>query len=422
MIKIEELEEEVSVYDITVDGNHNFYANDILVHNCTEIMEVSTPDETAVCNLASVALPKFVEIPSGKVKSKDKELRTFDHDGLYDIAYQITVNLNQVIDINWYPTEKAKKSNFRHRPIGIGVQGLADTFAMLGLPFESDEAQKLNKEIFETIYFASMTASMDLAKISGSYETFEGSPVSKGIFQFDMWEMEEGELSGRWDWIKLKKAVIKNGVRNSLLLAPMPTASTAQILGNNECFEPYTTNIYKRNVLAGEYIIVNKHLISDLIDLGLWDDKLRIDLIKSNGSIQSIDRIPQNVKDIYRTVWEMKSSTLLKMSRDRGLFICQSQSMNLFMRDANTAKLSKALMYGWKLGLKTGMYYLRSNSSVSAKQSLGAEVQQRVIEEVKQEVPETKLVAPIVSSIAEEEALKGVTCSLDDPDCEACGS
>jgi len=220
----------------------------------------------------------------------------------------------------------------------------------------------------------------------------------------------------------LKKAVIKNGVRNSLLLAPMPTASTAQILGNNECFEPYTTNIYKRNVLAGEYIIVNKHLISDLIDLGLWDDKLRIDLIKSNGSIQSIDRIPQNVKDIYRTVWEMKSSTLLKMSRDRGLFICQSQSMNLFIRDANTAKLSKALMYGWKLGLKTGMYYLRSNSSVSAKQSLGAEVQQRVIEEVKQEVPETKLVAPIVSSIAEEEALKGVTCSLDDPDCEACGS
>lgn len=390
---------------------------------CTEIMEVSTPDETAVCNLASIALPKFVTIPSGKVKSKNKALRTFDHQALYDISYQATVNLNKVIDINWYPTEKTKKSNMRHRPIGLGVQGLADTFAMLGYAFESEEAIKLNKEIFETIYFAAMTASKDLAKKEGAYETFEGSPASQGIFQYDMWEITEDDLSGRWNWEALKKAVVKHGVRNSLLMAPMPTASTAQILGNNECFEPYTTNIYKRNVLAGEYVIINKHLIEDLINLGLWDDEMRIALIKSKGSIQDIDRIPSDIKDIYKTVWEMKSSTLLKMVRDRGLFICQSQSMNLFMRDANTAKLSKALMYGWKLGLKTGMYYLRTNSNIDAKQSLGADVQNKEekVETVTPKVEETTTVS--VNLSAEEEALKGVTCSIDNPDdCQMCGS
>jgi ribonucleoside-diphosphate reductase alpha chain len=396
---------------------------------CTEIMEVSTPDETAVCNLASIALPKFVDIPSGKVKSKDKTLRTFNHDELYKTAYQVTVNLNQVIDINWYPTEKTNKSNMRHRPIGLGVQGLADMFAMLGLPFESEEAQRLNKEVFETIYFASMTASKDLAKKNGSYETFEGSPVSKGIFQYDMWGLTEEDLSGRWDWKKLKTAVKKHGVRNSLLLAPMPTASTAQILGNNECFEPYTANIYKRNVLSGEYVIINKHLIEDLISLDLWDDEMRIELIKNNGSIQFIDRIPYKIKSVYKTVWEMKSSTLMKMARDRGYFICQSQSMNLFMRDANVGKLSKALMYAWKLGLKTGMYYLRSNSQTAARQSLGVDMSKN--ESPKLEKVETVSVEPeyVVEDVAtvkkdaisEEEALKGVTCSLDNPDaCEMC--
>lgn len=398
---------------------------------CTEILEVSTPNESAVCNLASIALPKFINIPNGKVKSRVKTMRTFDHDKLYKTAYQVTVNLNRVIDINWYPTDKTKVSNFRHRPIGLGVQGLADTFAMLGLPFESEEAQKLNKEIFETIYFASMTASKDLAKKDGPYETYEGSPASKGIFQFDMWETTEDDISGRWDWDKLKKDVKKHGIRNSLLLAPMPTASTAQILGNNECFEPYTANIYKRNVLSGEYVIVNKHLIEDLIDLGIWDDDLRIELIKANGSIQTIDRIPQVIKDVYKTVWEMKASTLLKMSRDRGLFICQSQSMNIFMRDANPAKLSKALMYGWKLGLKTGMYYLRTNSNIAAKQSLGVSTNanDKVITDIKPETVEPVKKVIIESEtngkeiISEEEALKGVTCSLDNPDdCEVCGS
>ena len=394
---------------------------------CTEIMEVSTPEESAVCNLASVALPKFINIPSGKVKSKDKTLRTFNHDELYKTAYQMTVNLNQVIDINWYPTEKTKKSNMRHRPIGLGVQGLADTFAILGLPFESEEAQKLNKEIFETIYFASMTASKDLAKKNGAYETFEGSPVSQGIFQYDMWDITEDDLSGRWDWNKLKSAVKKYGVRNSLLLAPMPTASTAQILGNNECFEPYTTNIYKRNVLAGEYVIINNHLIEDLINLGLWDDDMRKELIVNNGSVSAISRIPLNIKLVYKTVWEMKSSTLMDMARDRGLFICQSQSMNLFMRDANVGKLSKALMYGWKLGLKTGMYYLRTNSQVAAKQSLGVDTSKTetpVINEiVKENTFVEEEVVKSISDVSEEDALKALTCSIDNPDdCEMCGS
>ena len=364
---------------------------------CCEIIEVSDNQESAVCNLASVALPKFILIPNGKVKSKDKSLRTFNHEDLYNTVYQMTVNLNQVIDVNWYPTEKTKISNFRHRPIGIGVQGLADLFAIMGFAFESEDSRKLHKEIFETIYFAAMTASKDLSKKWGSYETFEGSPVSKGVFQFDMWGESEDTLSGRWGWNQLKAEVIQHGIRNSLLLAPMPTASTAQILGNNEAFEPYTTNIYRRNVLAGEYVIVNKHLIEDLVFIGVWDEEMRNSLILNKGSVQSIGGIPQEMKNIYKTVWEMKSSTLLDMAKDRGLFICQSQSMNLFMRDANVAKLSKALMYGWKLGLKTGMYYLRTNSKVDAKQNLGISV--------------TKTADPN----------EAVVCSLDNPDeCDMC--
>ncbi len=356
---------------------------------CTEIMEVSTPQETAVCNLASLALPKMVNIPTGKVKSKDKSLRTYDFEKLYQVTYQATVNLNKVIDVNWYPTKETKKSNMRHRPIGLGVQGLADTFAILGMPFESDEAQKLNKDIFETIYFAAMTASNDIAKglykieakvnsetplTAGSYSTFKGSPTSEGIFQYDMWNVKEEDLSGLWDWSKLKKSVIKYGIRNSLLLAPMPTASTAQILGNNECFEPYTNNLYKRNVLSGEFVVVNRHLVEDLINIDLWNDEIRLKMIQNNGSIQTISEIPFELKQVYKTVWEMKASKLIDMSADRAVFIDQSQSMNLFIRDANVAKLNKALFYGWKKGLKTGMYYLRSNAKSEARKSLGADV------------------------------------------------
>lgn len=408
---------------------------------CTEIIEYTSPEETAVCNLASIALPKFVTIPSGKTKSRDKGLRTFDFDKLYEVSYQVTVNLNRVIDVNWYPTVETKRSNLRHRPIGIGVQGLADLFAMMGLPFEDELAKKLNEDIFETIYFAAMTASKDMAKKAykdevkrlkedesvvvektfGAYSTFKGSPLSDGIFQFDMWGVKSNELSGRWDWDTLKKEVMTYGVTNSLLLAPMPTASTAQILGNNECFEPFTSNIYKRNVLSGEFVMVNKHLVLDLIDLGLWNDEIRLLMIKENGSIQNIAQIPDNLKEIYKTVWEMKSANLIDMAADRGKFICQSQSMNLFMRDANVAKLNKALFYGWKKGLKTGMYYLRSNSKTQARQSLG--VDDSVINEIPK--VETAIPKPISSSMSAEEieAMNGLTCSLDNPDdCIACGS
>ena len=409
---------------------------------CTEIIEYTSPDETAVCNLASIALPKFVTIPSGKTKSRDKGLRTFDFDKLYEVAYQVTVNLNRVIDVNWYPTVETERSNMRHRPIGIGVQGLADLFAMLALPFEDDLAKKLNEDIFETIYFAAMTASKDMAKKAykdevkrlkdgdpnfviektfGAYSTFNGSPLSEGIFQFDMWGVNSKDLSGRWDWDSLRKEVMAYGVTNSLLLAPMPTASTAQILGNNECFEPFTSNIYKRNVLSGEFVIVNKHLVLDLIDLGLWNDEIRLLMIKENGSIQNIPQIPNNLKEVYKTVWEMKSANLIDMAADRGKFICQSQSMNLFMRDANVAKLNKALFYGWKKGLKTGMYYLRSNAKTQARQSLGVD------DSSINEIPKVDVMIPKPVSISmsneEIEAMNGLTCSLDNPDdCIACGS
>ncbi|MDH5366661.1 MAG: ribonucleoside-diphosphate reductase subunit alpha [Cyclobacteriaceae bacterium] len=320
---------------------------------CTEIMEYTAPDEVAVCNLASIALPKFV-----------KEDGTYDHQKLYDITYVITKNLNKVIDVNYYPVIEAENSNKRHRPIGIGVQGLADVFLKMKMAFESDEARALNRDIHETIYFASMTASKDIAIKDGPYETFKGSPVSKGIFQFDMWGVTPS--SGRWDWDSLKKEVKKQGVRNSLLLAPMPTASTSQILGNNECFEPYTSNIYTRRTLSGEFIVVNKFLMHDLIGMGLWNDSMKNKLIQANGSVQNIPEIPQNIKDLYKTVWEISQKAILDMAADRGAFICQSQSMNIHIQEPNFGKLTSMHFYAWKKGLKTGMYYLRSKSAADA--------------------------------------------------------
>ncbi len=320
---------------------------------CTEIMEYTSPEEVAVCNLASLALPRFVI--DGK----------FDHQKLFDVTVQVTKNLNAVIDNNFYPVEEARYSNTRHRPVGIGVQGLADVFIMLRLPFESDLAKMLNKNIFETIYFAAMTASKDLAKEQGSYQTYEGSPVSKGIFQFDMWGVTPTD---RWDWAALKAEVRQYGVRNSLLVAPMPTASTSQIFGNNECFEPYTSNIYSRRVLSGEFIIVNKHLMKDLVSLGLWNNDMKNRIVAANGSIQNIDGIPASIKELYKTVWEIKQRNLIDMAADRGAYICQSQSLNLFVDKPSVSKLTSMHFYAWKKGLKTGMYYLRSQAATQAVQ------------------------------------------------------
>lgn len=321
---------------------------------CTEIMEYTSPDEIAVCNLASIALPMFI---------KNGE---FDHKELFRITKRVTKNLNQVIDRNYYPVKEAENSNFRHRPIGLGVQGLADTFIELRMPFTSDKAKKLNQEIFETLYFAAVSASMELAKVEGPYETYEGSPISQGEFQHNLWGIKDEELSGRWDWAKLRKEVKKNGVRNSLLVAPMPTASTSQILGNNECFEPYTSNIYTRRVLSGEFIVVNKHLLEDLTKLGLWDENVKQELMRANGSVQDIDIVPQDIKELYKTVWELSMKDIIDMSRHRGYFIDQSQSLNLFMEGATMAKLTSMHFYAWKSGLKTGMYYLRTKSAVDA--------------------------------------------------------
>jgi len=370
---------------------------------CTEIVEYTAPDEVAVCNLASIALPHF--IIDGK----------FDHERLFEVTKVVTKNLNKIIDVNYYPVEEAKRSNFRHRPIGIGVQGLADTFILLRMPFDSEEAKKLNKEIFETVYFGAMTASMELAKKDGPYETYKGSPVSKGIFQFDMWNIKP---SDRWDWKALKEEVKKNGVRNSLLLAPMPTASTSQILGNNECFEPYTSNIYTRRVLSGEFIVVNKYLLKDLVELGLWNNELKNQIISQNGSVQNIEEIPQYIKDLYKTVWEIKQRTLVDMAADRGAFICQSQSLNLFLQDVDFAKLTSMHFYGWKKGLKTGMYYLRTKAAVDA---IKFTVQTQA------EVPFTPLVSKNGSSngkhaeIDKEKEMAAVACSLENKeDCLVC--
>jgi len=359
---------------------------------CTEILEYTAPDEVAVCNLGSIALPKFV----------DQENKTFDHDKLFEMAYHLTVNLNRVIDQNYYPVIEAENSNKRHRPIGIGVQGLADAYILMRLPFDSEAASTLNKKIFETIYYAAVTASKDLAIKEGAYETIEGSPISKGEFQFDMWDVTP---SDRWEWDILREEVKEHGVRNSLLLAPMPTASTAQILGNNECFEPYTSNIYTRRVLSGEFIVVNKHLLKDLAKLNLWDSNMKNKLMASNGSIQNIDEIPQDIKDLYKTAWEISQKVLINQAADRGAYICQSQSLNLFMENANFAKLTSMHFYGWKAGLKTGMYYLRTKAATDA---------------IKFTLDKEAVSAPIVAK-TEEERLAEIACSLDDPDnCEMC--
>jgi len=357
---------------------------------CTEIIEYTAPDEVAVCNLASLALPKYV-----------MEDGQFDHDKLFEVTYQATLNLNRIIDENFYPVEEAKNSNMRHRPIGIGVQGLADAYIMMGLPFESDEARALNRDVFETIYFASMTASKDLAKVDGPYETIKGSPVSKGIFQFDMWGVTP---TNRWEWDILKEEVKKHGVRNSLLLAPMPTASTAQILGNNECFEPYTSNIYTRRVLSGEFIIVNKHLLKDLVREGLWTKDMRQKIMTANGSVQNINEVPQRLKDLYKTAWEISQKAIIDQAADRGAYICQSQSLNIFMENANFGKLTSMHFYGWEKGLKTGMYYLRTKAATDA---IKFTVEKTVVEE------------PSAKSLEEEAA--AIACSLENPDnCEMC--
>jgi ribonucleoside-diphosphate reductase alpha chain len=397
---------------------------------CTEIMEFTSPDEVAVCNLASIALPKFIT-------SDDQEnYLTFDHDELYKVTKVITRNLNKVIDVNYYPVPEAEYSNKRHRPIGIGIQGLADAFMMLRMPFESEEAKQLNKDIFETIYYASMETSMELAIEEGTYETWEGSPISKGIFQFDMWNVTPE--SNRWNWEELREKVKKHGVRNSLLVAPMPTASTSQILGNNECFEPYTSNIYTRRVLSGEFIIVNKHLLRDLVKIGLWDDRMKNRLIAANGSIQDINEIPQHLKDLYRTSWEIKQKTIIEMSADRGAYICQSQSLNVFVIDPNFKKLSSMHFYAWKSGLKTGMYYLRTKAATDAvkftvdRQALAEkEPALNVVEEkpldyagyAKEQGAKAKAAASFTAETEASIAAAALQCSLDNPDdCEMCGS
>jgi ribonucleoside-diphosphate reductase alpha subunit len=318
---------------------------------CTEILEYTDKDETSVCNLASIALPKYV----------NKETKTFDYDKLHEVTKIVTRNLNRVIDRNFYPVETAKRSNMKHRPIGLGVQGLADVFILCGLQFDCEESRLMNAHIFETIYHASLEASSELAEVDGSYETFKGSPASEGILQPDMWEGET-KFSGRYDWDAMREKVKTKGLRNSLLLAPMPTASTAQILGNNECFEPYTTNIYLRRTLAGEFVVVNKHLVDHLKNVGLWSKDMKDLMVKAGGSIQNIVDIPDDIKSLYKTVWEISQKCIIDMAADRGRFIDQSQSMNLFMESPTMSKLSSMHMYAWKSGLKTGMYYLRSKA------------------------------------------------------------
>jgi ribonucleoside-diphosphate reductase alpha chain len=387
---------------------------------CTEIMEYTSKDEVAVCNLASLALPKFIHTnESGKT--------AFDHKRLYEVTKVATRNLNKVIDVNYYPVPEARNSNLRHRPIGLGVQGLADVFIMLRMPFESDEAKQLNKDIFETIYFAAMETSMELAKVEGPYSSWEGSPISKGVFQFDMWNVTPN--SGNWDWETLRRDVVENGVRNSLLVAPMPTASTSQILGNNECFEPYTSNIYARRVLSGEFAIVNKHLLKDLIKLNLWNETMKNKLISANGSVQSIPEIPQNLKELYKTVWEIKQKTILEMAADRGAYICQSQSLNIHIQDVNFGKLTSMHFHAWKLGLKTGMYYLRTKAAADAIK-FTIEKQAEIAIEQTNDVNETELqyaahAAQAAASFSTDDAQNkaDMTCSLDNPEaCEACGS
>lgn len=385
---------------------------------CTEIIEYTAPDEVAVCNLASIALPRFVI--NGQ----------FDHQKLFEITYVATKNLNRIIDVNYYPIEEAKNSNMRHRPIGLGVQGLADTFILMRYPFESEEARRLNREIFETIYYAAMTASKDLAKIEGPYSTFAGSPVSQGVFQFDMWGVKPTD---RWEWDVLREEVKKHGVRNSLLLAPMPTASTSQILGNNECFEPYTTNIYSRRVLSGEFIVVNKHLLMDLVRLGLWNNDMKNKIIAANGSVQNIPEVPAEIKELYKTVWEIKQRTIIDMAAERGAYICQSQSLNLFIAEPNFAKLTSMHFYAWEKGLKTGMYYLRTKPAATAIKFTVDKQYEMTPHSAAEPVMATTATsvssvtstqAPAANDFTDEPSVSDqLSCSLDNPDgCLMCGS
>lgn len=365
---------------------------------CTEIIEYTAPDEVAVCNLASIALPMFVR--EGK----------FDFQKLFEITYVATKNLNKIIDGNYYPVAEAKKSNLRHRPIGLGVQGLADAYILMRYPFDSEEAHLLNRQIFETIYYAALTASKDEAKEHGHYETYPGSPMSEGKFQHDMWGVTPTDL---WEWEVLKGEIEKFGIRNSLLLAPMPTASTSQILGNNECIEPYTSNIYTRRTLSGEFVIVNKHLMRDLVKLGLWDESLKNKLIATNGSVQEIDEIPDNLKELYKTAWEISQRVIIDQAADRGAYIDQSQSLNIFMEDANFAKLTSMHFYGWKAGLKTGMYYLRTKA---ARDAIQFTVDKSKLEEPTEQAEDAEVVSA-------EQRQAEIACSLDNPDdCEMCGS
>jgi len=388
-------------------------------------MEYTSKDEVAVCNLASISLPKFVK--NGK----------FDFQKLYEISKVVTTNLNKIIDVNYYPIKEAENSNFRHRPIGIGVQGLADAFALLRYAFDSKEARELNKQIFETIYYGALEKSCELAEVEGTYKTYKGSPVSKGELQYDMWGATPTKL---WDWKELKAKIKKHGIRNSLLLAPMPTASTSQILGNNECFEPYTANIYTRRTLSGEYIIMNKHLLKDLIGLGLWDEEMKQKLMMANGSVQNISNIPQEIKDLYKTAYELSQKVIIDMSADRGAYICQSQSLNLFVEDANFGKLSSMHFYGWQAGLKTGMYYLRTKAAVDPikftvreeMRMAGNETANEVVVQKEQIlVGDNEIVLEKKTEVTETKTTKlpepmklsdNITCRIDDPDCLSCGA
>lgn len=392
MLKIEYLEEEIPVYDLTVENTSNFFANDILVHNCAEIIEYSDPSETAVCNLASISLPACVSEKNGN--------QFFDFEKLGEIVKILVDNLDKIITIEYYPTEAAKKSNLRHRPIGIGIQGLADVFAKMQMPFDSQEAKELNEQIAECMYYYGLLESNALAEKFGKYETFEDSPMSKGIFQFDLWDKKP---SNKYNWDELKNKIVKTGLRNSLLFAKMPTASTSQILGNTECFEPITSNLYKRSTLSGEFVMINKYLVNDLIKIGLWNDKIRQKIMASEGSIQNIDEIPDSLKKLYKTVWEISQKVLIDMSADRGPYTCQSESLNLYFKDANFAKLSSAYMYGWKKGLKTIVYYTRTQNKGAQKFTVDKNIENE-----------------IKSQEASEEE---IACSLDNPEsCVMCSA
>ena len=376
---------------------------------CTEIIEYTAKDEVAVCNLASIALPKFVN-----------EDLSFDHDKLFEVTYQVTKNLNRVIDRNFYPIVEARNSNMRHRPVGLGVQGLADAFIMMRFPFDSEEARQLNKDVFETIYYAACCASKDMAIEEGPYETFKGSPASEGKLQFDLWGVTP---SDRWEWDVLKEEIMDKGMRNSLLVAPMPTASTAQILGNNECFEPYTSNIYTRRTLSGEFIVVNNHLLRDLTKLGMWNETMKNQLIAANGSIQNIQEIPENLKALYRTAWEISQRAILDMAADRGAYICQSQSLNVFMENASAPKLTSMHFHAWRSGLKTGMYYLRTKAATDAiKFTVDKKYKDQPVEAevaVAETTPAAAVAAKDVTEMTHEEQV--AACSIDNgPDCEMC--